>query len=173
MFRGGHRHWHGDRMPDTDLKPDLRSKGAKDHTTDKKESSYIQYSIIVWCFSSCMHFFWMDCRTRWWVENDAWLGVANYRFDFQDANCIDEKTKGFLGWMPYLHVWARICKHFWCPGIDSEESIPQAGNRFLGSFKSLQIRALELGFLIGPFDKKTCLELLLLDKFIWSWTLKA
>jgi hypothetical protein len=57
-------------------------------------------------------------------------------------------------------VRARICKHIWSPGIDSEESISpayvawqagttyrvvvptrQAGNRFLGSLKGLQIRA--------------------------------
>jgi hypothetical protein len=57
--------------------------------------------------------------------------------------------------------WARICKRLWSPGIDSEESISpayvacragttnrvvepsrQAGNRFLGSLKGLQIRAL-------------------------------
>jgi hypothetical protein len=56
---------------------------------------------------------------------------------------------------------ARICKRLWRPGIDAEESIPpayvawragttnrvvvparQAGNRFLGSLKGLQIRAL-------------------------------
>jgi hypothetical protein len=55
---------------------------------------------------------------------------------------------------------ARICKHLWSPGIDSEDSIPpaylawragttnriivlarQAGNRFPGSLKGLQIRA--------------------------------
>jgi hypothetical protein len=30
--RGGHRHRQVGRMPDTDLKPDLRSKGVKDHT---------------------------------------------------------------------------------------------------------------------------------------------
>jgi hypothetical protein len=30
--RGGHRHWQVGRMPDTDLKPDLRSKGVKDRT---------------------------------------------------------------------------------------------------------------------------------------------
>ncbi len=59
-------------------------------------------------------------------------------------------------------VSARICKRLRSPGIDSEESIPpvyvaswragttnrvvaparQAGNRFLGSLKGLQIRAL-------------------------------
>jgi hypothetical protein len=55
---------------------------------------------------------------------------------------------------------ARICKHLWSPGIDFEESISSAyvawraratngvvvparlaGNRFLGPFKGLQIRA--------------------------------
>ncbi len=56
---------------------------------------------------------------------------------------------------------ARICKRLWIPGIESEESIwpaayvawragspnvvvvpaRQAGNRFLGSLKGLQIRA--------------------------------
>jgi hypothetical protein len=57
-------------------------------------------------------------------------------------------------------LWARICKRLRRPGIDSEDSIPpayvawrdnttnrvvipasQAGNRFLGSLKGLQIRA--------------------------------
>ncbi len=57
--------------------------------------------------------------------------------------------------------WARICKRLWSPEIDSEESsqlsyvawrtgttnrvvvpVRQAGNRFLGSLKGLQIRAL-------------------------------
>jgi hypothetical protein len=61
-------------------------------------------------------------------------------------------------------VRARICKSLWGPGIDSDDSIPpayvawrvgttnrvvvparQAGNRFLGSLKGLQIRALKLG----------------------------
>jgi hypothetical protein len=60
----------------------------------------------------------------------------------------------------YLRHRARICKRLRSPGIDSEESIPpayvawranttnmvvvparQAGNRFLGSLKGLQIRA--------------------------------
>ncbi len=60
--------------------------------------------------------------------------------------------------------WARICKHLWSPGIDSEKSIPpayvawrestknrvvllarQAGNRFLVSLKGFQIRALDTG----------------------------
>ncbi len=35
--------------------------------------------------------------------------------------------------------WARICKRLRSPGIDSAR---QAGNRFLGSLKGLQIRAL-------------------------------
>ncbi len=58
--------------------------------------------------------------------------------------------------------WARICKHLRSPGINSEKSIPpayvawragatnmvfvpvrQARNRFLGSLKGVQIRALE------------------------------
>jgi hypothetical protein len=58
---------------------------------------------------------------------------------------------------------ARICKRLWSPGINSENSIPpayvawragttcrivvptrQAGNRFLGSLKGLQIKALFL-----------------------------
>ncbi len=30
--RGGHRHWQVGRMPVSDLIPDLRSKGVKDHT---------------------------------------------------------------------------------------------------------------------------------------------
>jgi hypothetical protein len=57
--------------------------------------------------------------------------------------------------------WARICKRLWSPGIDSEESISpayvacragttnrvvvparQSENRFFGSIKGLQIRAL-------------------------------
>jgi hypothetical protein len=56
---------------------------------------------------------------------------------------------------------ARVCKHSWSPGLDSEKSIPpayvawragaknrvvvlarQTGNRFPGSLKGLQIRAL-------------------------------
>ncbi len=59
-------------------------------------------------------------------------------------------------------IWARICKRLSSPGIDSKESIPpayvawlagtsnkvfvparQAGNRFLGSLKAFQIRALD------------------------------
>ncbi len=62
---------------------------------------------------------------------------------------------------PWCVAWARICKRLRSPGIDYEESIPQAfvawwasstnrvvvparqaGNRFLGSLKGLQIRAL-------------------------------
>ncbi len=63
-------------------------------------------------------------------------------------------------------LWARICKRFWNPEIDSEESIQlayvawragttnyrvvvparQAGNRFLGSLKGLQIRALSIWY---------------------------
>ncbi len=61
-------------------------------------------------------------------------------------------------------VRARICKSVWGPGIDSDYSIPpgyvawrvgttnrvvvparRAGNRFLGSLKGLQIRALKQG----------------------------
>jgi hypothetical protein len=41
----------------------------------------------------------------------------------------------------YVVFRARICKRLWSPGIDFEESVPQAGNRFLGSLKGLQIRA--------------------------------
>jgi hypothetical protein len=59
------------------------------------------------------------------------------------------------------HYWARICKRLWNPEIGSDGSIPpsyvacragttnrvvvqarHAGNRFLGSLKGLQIRAL-------------------------------
>jgi hypothetical protein len=59
------------------------------------------------------------------------------------------------------NIWARNCKRFWSPGIDSEKSVSptyvawragtknrvvvparQAGNRFLVSLKGLQIRAL-------------------------------
>jgi hypothetical protein len=66
--------------------------------------------------------------------------------------------------------WARICKRLWSPGIDSEEAIPpayvawrastknrvivparQARNRFLGSLKGLQIRA--LGKKSTPFSQ--------------------
>ncbi len=69
-----------------------------------------------------------------------------------------------LGEVPVDHItrtWARICKRLRRPGIDSEDSIPpayvawragttyrvvvparQAGNRFLGSLKGLQIRTL-------------------------------
>jgi hypothetical protein len=65
---------------------------------------------------------------------------------------------------------ARTCKRLWRPGIDSEESIlsayvawragttnrvvvlaRQAGNRFLGSLKALQIRALA-----GWYDTSIC-----------------
>jgi hypothetical protein len=61
----------------------------------------------------------------------------------------------------YPTYWARICKRLWSPGIDSEESISpayvacragttnrvvvpacQPENRFLGSIKDLQIRAM-------------------------------
>jgi hypothetical protein len=60
-----------------------------------------------------------------------------------------------------LYSWGRICKRLWSPEIDSKESIQPAyvawragttnrvvvparlaGNRFLGSFKGLQIRTL-------------------------------
>ncbi len=60
----------------------------------------------------------------------------------------------------HITTRARICKRLWSPGIDSEESISlahvawrasttnrifvparQAGNRYLGSLKGLQIRA--------------------------------
>jgi hypothetical protein len=34
---------------------------------------------------------------------------------------------------------APYCKRLWSPGIDSEDRFRQAGNRFLGSLKSLQI----------------------------------
>jgi hypothetical protein len=63
--------------------------------------------------------------------------------------------------LSYRPARARTCKSLWSPGIDSEESISpayvacrvgttnrvvvparQAGNRFLGSLKGLQIRAL-------------------------------
>jgi hypothetical protein len=62
--------------------------------------------------------------------------------------------------LTYRPARARICKRLWSPGIDSEESTfpsyvarlagtanrvvvqaHQAGNRFLGSLKGLQIRA--------------------------------
>jgi hypothetical protein len=59
----------------------------------------------------------------------------------------------------YTFSRVRICKGLWSPGIDSEESTPsawragttnrvvvpacQAGNRFLGSLKGLQIRTLK------------------------------
>jgi hypothetical protein len=68
---------------------------------------------------------------------------------------------------PFFAARACICKRLWSPGIDSKESMPlayvawragtkyrvvvpvrQAGNRFLASFKGLQIRALE-----GRHDK--------------------
>ncbi len=71
---------------------------------------------------------------------------------------------------------SRICKHLRSPGIDSKESIPpayvawqagasnrvvvparQAGNRFLGSLKGLQIRA--LNWLDCTFNKE-CFELI-------------
>jgi hypothetical protein len=35
VSRGGHRHRQVGRMPDTDLIPDIRSKGVKDHTSLK------------------------------------------------------------------------------------------------------------------------------------------
>jgi hypothetical protein len=77
--------------------------------------------------------------------------------------------------------WAGICKRLRNPGIDFKESIPpayvawragtrnsvvvparQAGNRFLGSFKGLQIRAQDsactcecsLKFLKLPMERK-------------------
>jgi hypothetical protein len=65
-------------------------------------------------------------------------------------------------------VRARICKSLWSPGIDSDDSIPpayvawrvgttnrvvvparQAGNRFLGSLKGLQIRDAQLSCCLG------------------------
>ncbi len=65
--------------------------------------------------------------------------------------------------------WARICKRLWSPGIDSEDSIPQAfvtwradttnmvvvparqaRNRYLGSLKDLQIRALDANLCLTP-----------------------
>jgi hypothetical protein len=46
--RGGHRHWQVvGRMPNTDLKPDLRPKGVKDHTFLKKSKAKIVPSAIV------------------------------------------------------------------------------------------------------------------------------
>ncbi len=77
------------------------------------------------------------------------------------------RPPGYIGWRNRflgINFWprARICKRLWSPGIDSEESIlpayvawrastskrvvvpaHQAGNRFLGSLKGLQIRAQE------------------------------
>jgi hypothetical protein len=64
--------------------------------------------------------------------------------------------RGGIG-LSYRPARARICERLWSPGIDSEESMPlrclagrttyrvvvpvrQAGNRFLGSLKGLQIR---------------------------------
>jgi hypothetical protein len=66
---------------------------------------------------------------------------------------------------PHHHFTSRICKRLRRRGIDSEDSIPlayvawragmtkrvvvpvcQPGNRFLGSFKGLQIRALICGY---------------------------
>jgi hypothetical protein len=68
--------------------------------------------------------------------------------------------------------WARICKRWWRPGIDSEESTPAAyvhsmagrydnrvvlpacpaGSRFLGFLKGLQIWPLGLAERIGPLS---------------------
>ena len=71
-----------------------------------------------------------------------------------------EKKIFFVRSYPEKRTRARICKRLRRPGIDSEDSIPpayvawragptnrvvvqarQAVNRFLGSFKGLQIRA--------------------------------
>ncbi len=73
----------------------------------------------------------------------------------------------------YIGLWirARICKRLWSPEIDSEESIQlayvawragaayrvvvlarQAGNRFLGSLKGLQIRAQDPALFFSGFQ---------------------
>jgi hypothetical protein len=84
--------------------------------------------------------------------------------------CFRLKARGFLGFsiikvrrkLPMLHFTSlsqKMCELLGSPGIDAKESIPlayvawragtskfpahQAGNRFLGSLKDLQNRALD------------------------------
>ncbi len=98
--------------------------------------------------------------------------------------------------IPTAYVaWVRICKRLWSPEIESEESIQlayvawragttnrvvvparQAGNRFLGSLKGLQIRALAFQYenpiptrFLAPVD---CSKILALNCSFWrlkSW----
>ncbi len=79
----------------------------------------------------------------------------------QQISEVEEKRSRRLYISFYPEARARICKRLRRPGIDSKESIPQAhgawragtsnrvvvterqvGNRFLGTLKGLQIRAL-------------------------------
>jgi hypothetical protein len=91
---------------------------------------------------------WVECLTC--MSEPVFVNV----FGAQESIVLTKKQKGSwdkcLTCMPepvFLNVFG------------AQESIPrnrflQAVNRFLGSLKGLQIRALELGFLMGPFDKK-------------------
>ncbi len=108
----------------------------------------------------------------------------NHRSLLLKVTCagIFKQCMGARNWvgigLSYRHARARICKRLRRPGIDSEDSIPYAyaawrasttkrvvgparqdGNRFLGSFKGLQIRALatqpsEIGSLKCSFKVK-------------------
>ncbi len=51
-----------------------------------------------------------------------------------------------------MQMRARVWKRLWNPGMDSEEWFRQAGNRFLGPLKGLQIRALNWPIGIGSRD---------------------
>jgi hypothetical protein len=97
-----------------------------------------------------------------------WEALSNNKYIYQSILSLPPKRKGkrsivalYTTNIIVRNSWARIFKPLWSPGIDAKESIPtayvawragtsnrvvvparQAGNRFLGSLKGLQIRAL-------------------------------
>ncbi len=125
----------------------------------KKEFSAI--FLINWLFSNIMQYlnieYWNKCR-----------GFAFGLPHKYESICTISTTVTVHSKQLTTHMWvwectlyrARICKRLRRPGIDSEDSIPpayvawragtknrvvvparQAGNRFLGSLKGIQIRA--------------------------------
>ncbi len=102
---------------------------------------------------------------RFWYLNNGLIRFEYRVSQFKNGASQNPFYAGiyFSQWIDsvLINAWARICKRLWSPGIDSKESIPpayvawragttnrvflparQVGNRFLGSFKGLQIRAL-------------------------------
>jgi hypothetical protein len=90
--------------------------------------------------------------------SQLWAGRPESRLRGRSWDEVVQQVRSSL--LNYQEVRARICKRLWSPGIESEESISpayvawragtpnmavvparQAGNRFLGSLKRLQIRA--------------------------------